>query len=48
MTVMGPGVTPVVRWEGPRLGRYDRARDEFFNRLFYRFVAGDRVRAAER
>ena len=27
LTVMGPGVTPVVRWEGARLGAYDRMRD---------------------
>ena len=46
--VMGPGVTPVVQWEGPRLGRYDGARDESFNRLFDRFLRGDRVCAAER
>ena len=38
VSVMGPGVTPVVRWEGPGLGRYDAARDAVFDRVFDRLV----------
>jgi hypothetical protein len=49
ITVMGPGVTPVVRWEGRGLGRYDRAEDAGFNALFDRLVGrDDRVCANER
>ena len=38
MTVMGPGVTPIVQWEGAGLGRYDSAADRAFNTLFDRLV----------
>jgi hypothetical protein len=48
VTVMGPGVTPVLQWEGPALGRYDPVRDQAFNRLFDQFLAGDRGCAPER
>jgi hypothetical protein len=49
VTVMGPGVTPVVRWEGAALGPYDRARDAGFNALFDRFVGSkDKVCRLER
>ncbi len=48
VTVMGPGVTPVIQWEGAGLGAYDRARDALFNSLFDRWLAGDRHCAAER
>ncbi len=50
LTAMGPGVTPVVRWEGPGLlGRFDRAADARFNELFDRLVGpGDRVCTPER
>jgi hypothetical protein len=48
VTVMGPGVTPVVTWEGAGLGRYDPARDAELNRLFDRLMAGDRICARER
>ncbi len=41
VTIMGPGVTPVVRWEGAALGRYDAARDAGFNALFDRLVGAD-------
>ena len=41
VTIMGPGVTPVVRWEGAGLGRYDAARDAGFNALFDRLVGAD-------
>jgi hypothetical protein len=49
VTVMGPGVTPVVQWEGEGLRRYDAASDRAFNREFDRLVgAEDRVCAPER
>jgi hypothetical protein len=49
VTAMGPGVTPVVRWEGKGLGRFDRARDAEFNALFDRLVGpADRVCTNER
>ena len=38
ITVMGPGVTPVVQWEGAGLTRYDAAQDHTFNALFDRLV----------
>jgi hypothetical protein len=41
VTAMGPGVTPVVRWEGKGLGRFDRAEDAIYNGLFDRIVGGD-------
>ena len=46
---MGPGVTPVLRWEDAALGSYDRARDSGFNALFDRLVgAKDRLCRPER
>jgi hypothetical protein len=48
VTVMGPGVTPDVRWEGSGLGRYDARRDAVFNRLFDEIIGRDPVCAAER
>ena len=48
VTVMGPGVTPVVTWEGPGLGRYDAARDAEYNRVFDRVMRGDAICAHER
>jgi hypothetical protein len=41
VTIMGPGVTPVVRWEGLGLGAYDRVKDETYNRLFDRIIGDD-------
>ena len=49
VTVMGPGVTPVVQWEGPALGRYDPQQDGEYNALFDRIVGpDDRVCVPER
>ncbi len=49
VTVMGPGVTPVVQWEGEGLGRYDPQQDKVFNALFDRIVGPeDRVCVRER
>jgi hypothetical protein len=46
---MGPGVTPVVHWEGAGLGPFDPERDAAFNELFDRIVGpDDRVCARER
>jgi hypothetical protein len=42
VTVMGPGVTPDVQWQGPGLlGTYDATQDEDFNRLFDQLVGPD-------
>ena len=41
VTVMGPGVTPVVQWEGEGLGRYNAASDRVFNRRFDQLVGPD-------
>jgi hypothetical protein len=38
VTAMGPGVTPVVQWEGPGLRGYDAAADRAFDSLFDRLV----------
>ena len=48
VTVMGPGVTPVISWEGPGLNERDKPADGEFNRLFDRVMAGDRTCAGER
>ena len=48
VTVMGPGVTPDVQWEGAALGAYDREADTRFDELFDSFLANDKVCANER
>jgi hypothetical protein len=49
VTVMGPGVTPVLQWEGDGLGRYNQQRDTTFNAIFDRLVGpDDKVCLAER
>lgn len=48
VTVMGPGVTPVVQWEGASLGRYDKAEDERINERFDEVMAGDEICKGER
>ena len=49
VTIMGPGVSPDVQWEGPALGGYDAVRDELFNARFDRLVGrDDRVCVNER
>ena len=45
VTVMGPGVTPVIQWEGTAPAR---GRDEAYNALFDSVMVGDRVCAGER
>jgi hypothetical protein len=48
VTVMGPGVTPDVQWEGRGLGKYAAAQDAIYNAVFDGMLGGDRVCAAER
>jgi hypothetical protein len=48
VTVMGPGVTPDVQWEGASIGRFNAAQDAIFNRLFDSILGGDRICAPER
>ena len=48
VTVMGPGVTPIVQWEGAGLTAADRGRDGEFDATFDRVMAGDRICARER
>ena len=49
VTAMGPGVTPIVQWEGAGLQRFDPAADRAFDTLFDRLVGpSDSVCRAER
>jgi hypothetical protein len=48
ITVMGPGVTPVLQWEGARLGKYDPDEDAKINKTFDEVMKGDLHCAAER
>jgi hypothetical protein len=48
VTVMGPGVTPDVQWEGAALGSFDPELDAVFNELFDSFLGSDNVCKAER
>jgi hypothetical protein len=48
VTVMGPGVTPDIQWEGEALGRYDPEGDVAFNDLFDSILDGDNVCKPER
>ena len=48
ITVMGPGVTPVIQWEGPGLTSADRASAASVTAVFDQIMAGDRKCAGER
>ncbi|HEY5871748.1 MAG TPA: hypothetical protein VIT46_00805, partial [Gaiellaceae bacterium] len=48
VTVMGPGVTPDIQWEGAALGPYDPAADRALNTLFDSLLTGDNVCKPER
>jgi hypothetical protein len=49
VTVMGPGVTPIVQWEGAGLQGYDAEADRAFNALFDGLVgSGDTACRTER
>ncbi len=41
--VIGPGVTPIVYWEGPAPGPYDAAKDEAANLEQRQLLAGDKL-----
>jgi hypothetical protein len=45
---MGPGVTPVIQWEGPGLTAADRAAAGSITAVFDQLMAGDRRCASER
>ena len=48
VTVMGPGVTPIVRWEGSRLGTYNAVHDARINRVFDQVLGSDKRCEPER
>jgi len=48
ITVMGPGVTPVIQWEGPGLTSADRAAAASITAVFDQLMAGDKRCAPER
>jgi hypothetical protein len=48
VTVMGPGVTPVIRWEGPRLTRLDPVAQAAATKTFDEILGADRHCAPER
>jgi hypothetical protein len=48
VTVMGPGVTPDVQWEGDTLGAYDADAEQGYTALFDQWIGGDPACAAER
>lgn len=48
VTVMGPGVTPVIQWEGLGLTAADRAFAASVTTVFDEIMAGDRICAPER
>jgi hypothetical protein len=48
ITVMGPGVTPVIQWEGAGLTAADRASAVSVTAVFDQIMAGDRTCAGER
>jgi hypothetical protein len=48
VTVMGPGVTPIVQWVGQKLGPYNAARNAVATHEFDRILGGDAHCAPER
>jgi hypothetical protein len=48
ISVMGPGVTPIVQWEGSRLGSFDSARHAQMRGRFDEILGGDKHCAPER
>ena len=48
VTAVGPGVTPVVQWEGAALGPYDSDADNAFNALFDAILGNDAACRNER
>ena len=45
---MGPGVTPIVQWEGARLGPYDRTKNAEITNIFDQILGNDKHCARER
>jgi hypothetical protein len=48
VTAMGPGVTPVLQWEGAGLPKFDADRDREINSTFDELMAGDPICKGER
>jgi hypothetical protein len=48
VTVMGPGATPDVQWEGDTLGAYDAAAEKANTELFDQWIGDDPACTAER
>ena len=48
VSVMGPGVTPIVQWVGSRLGSYDSSAQATATGAFDQILGGDHHCAAER
>ena len=48
VAAMGPGVTPIVRWEGPRLWGFDPGFQAQMTSIFDRLLGDDRHCASER
>ena len=48
VSVMGPGVTPIVQWVGSKLGAYDADKDAQMTQVFDQILGGDQHCASER
>jgi hypothetical protein len=48
VSVMGPGVTPIVQWVGQKLGQYDAAQNAAATEAFDEILGGDAHCAPER
>ena len=48
VSVMGPGVTPIVQWVGQKLGQYDAAQNAVATGAFDEILGGDKHCAPER
>ena len=48
VTAMGPGVTPIIQWEGSALGSYDPQVDRTYNGLFDAILGSDKACVPER
>ena len=48
VSVMGPGVTPIVQWVGQKLGQYDAAQNAVATAAFDEILGGDKHCAPER
>ena len=48
ITVMGPGVTPVIQWEAGGVGKFSKAEDDAINERFDELMKGDEICKGER